>query len=143
MGVTTIEAALDPPGVQVNTPTAAGATAVKVVLLPGHTRVGFGVMVILGPGLTERTMVAIVVQLPEEPKAVYVVVTVGLNTTTPEVDPPGCHTTLAPVATKVTGLPLQLYVGENAVITTVGEGVKPMAIVEVLTQPAVEVPATV
>lgn len=69
VGVTTMDVALEPPGVQVK-PSEDGASTDKVEGIPGQTSVGEGVTVILGPGSTTTVMVAELVQVPEAPIAV-------------------------------------------------------------------------
>ena len=68
VGVTTTLAKLEATGAaQVKLPTANGALAVNVVLLPGHTVAGLGAIVILGPGFTLRVIFAELEQVPEAP----------------------------------------------------------------------------
>ncbi len=66
--VTATVGALEATGAnQVKFPTAAGAVAVKVVEFPGQTVAGFGLIVILGPGLTLKVMFAELEQVPDAP----------------------------------------------------------------------------
>jgi hypothetical protein len=68
VGVTTTLAKLEATGAaQVKLPTANGALAVNVVLLPGQTVAGFAAMVMLGPGLTLRVIFAELEQVPDAP----------------------------------------------------------------------------
>ncbi len=76
-GATTTAVPVEPPGFQVSEPTAVGATAVSVVLIPGQVIVGFAATVMLGPGSAVTVYTAELVHEPEPPTAVYVVVTVG------------------------------------------------------------------
>lgn len=148
VGVITIELAFIAPGFQVKLPTADGATADKVVVLPGHVMAGFAVRVMLGPGSTMISCVAEPVQEPEAPIAVYVVVTVGLKVAILEATLPGNQVILAPRPMRVTAVPAhtELVAAEAGLKTTIeilGAGLALIVVVTVAIQPAKEVATVV
>lgn len=140
VGVTTIELALLPPGVQVKTPTAAGETADKVVVLPGQVSAGFAVKVMLGPGSTVIVITAAAVQAPDAPIAVYVVVTLGVKLWKMPVTLSGIQVKLgAPSPIKDTSVPGQIIATVAGKIET-GKGAELVIVVtKLLVHPAREV----
>ena len=128
------------PGIQVYV---AAPVALKVVDAPVQRLVEEAPATTVGNGLTVIVTVEVFVQpLAFVPVTVYVVVLVGLTTGLP-LRLPGIQVYVAaPLALKVDEAPTQIVV-DDALATTVGNGLTVIVTVEVFVQPLAFVPVTV
>jgi hypothetical protein len=124
-GVTLAVLPLIAPGFQVYV---APPLAVSVELLPAHITEGLAVTVSVGPLFTVTETTALLVQVPEEPITVYVVVIVGETVTLVPTRLPGFHVyVVAPAPVRVNELPAQIDVVELEALTVgIGTTVNPM-----------------